>query len=335
MFIIALLNILSFILKIAAFAALMDVTYNFLIEQDWTYDDFENFSTTICWSILRIYGKIQIFSNNYIISPFKFYVLPPLTNAIKLVTYEKPHIVFVKDGNETATYLNKSMISYKNVNEYDFILFYPKNKRTMILNNINDIPDKNEVDPSSLNTTVSFMCCQITISLKNEKTIKKFIEINEFCVNSNKILDEAFVNWYCKKHFNNEFDIKDIKTYDLNLLDADVNNIVLGPNKFISITADSYRIDSNDLDVVIEDSVAEDVSDNDGVQVDNSISELNTSNDNEKLCENNCKDEKTESPSEPIEKDFENEIEKKELNNEPSADKPINYWEIGWMFPII
>jgi len=331
MFIIACLNILSFVLKIAAIAALMDITYNFVVEQDWTYDDFENYATTVCWNILRTYGKIQIFSKNYIISPFKCYVLPSLTNVIKLVTFETPHIVFVKDGNEISSYAKKSMIYYKNVNEYDFILFYPKSKGTMILNNINDIPDTNDVDHRLLNTTVRFMCCQITVTLTNDKMIKKSVEINDFCLNSNKILDEAFVKWYCKKHFHNDFDVKEMKTYNLNLLDNHVNNVFLDPSKFISISADAYSIDSNQPNVVIED-----VTDDD-TQIDNTSSELHDLNNNEESYENVCEKDKNETPDESIEKpleDVDNEMQTKDLEPEIAKDK-INYWEIGWMFPII
>ncbi|MEX0598285.1 MAG: hypothetical protein WD512_17490, partial [Candidatus Paceibacterota bacterium] len=301
-------NIFLYAIKIAASLAIIDVVCSTALVQPWTYNDLKDCAATICWNVLLIYGKIHIFSNNYIVPPIKYYILCPLSNLIQLSSPDKERIVFVKDGNEMLSYTKKSMISYKNVNEYDFILFYPKNKCTMILNNINDIPDTNEVNSDLLNTTVSFMCCQISITLTNDEIIKKFFEINEFCVNSNKILDEPFVNWYCKKHFNNEFDIKDIKTYSLNLLDKDVNDVLLESGDCILINADTYiinRIDVNQPKIENEATVkCEDVS------------HLPISSNDETLCENDKNELSDEDIEKIVKETLDDETVEEELNDE-------------------
>ena len=209
-----------------------------------TYDDLENFATTIGWKLLRLYSKIHIFSNNYIIIPFKYHILTPTVNIIKSnmnCINKKDRIIFVKDGNEILKFKSKDEISSKNVTEYDFILFYPDNDGALVLDNINNIPFNN-ANFSKYQSICGFMCCQITVTLKNDNVVKKTFEIEDFCMNSNKILDEAFVKWYCNKNFPNEINIVEIKTYKINIIDDDVNEIVLTPEDFIIISKLSYKI---------------------------------------------------------------------------------------------
>ena len=145
------------------------------------------------------------------------------------------------------SYKKKSNISTNDVTEYDFILFHPLNEGIMILNNINDIPDINEVDHSILETNVNFMCCQLSIKLNNDKLFTRTLVINDFFVNSNKILDDCFVKWYCNKHFSTEINLSDVKNYKINIIDNEINEIELSPNEFIVINKNSYNVNKNTI----------------------------------------------------------------------------------------
>jgi hypothetical protein len=246
-----LFNIFIFALKVGSVILFIDLAF-FNLTHKISYDDIEHFATTIGWNILRTYSKIHIFSNNYIVTPFKHHLTPLIqyVNRNFVHATEKDIIIFVKDGNEILKYKNKNLISSKDIKEYDFILFCPLNENILILDNINNIPDTDvQPDDPTLHTTCGFMCCQITITLKNENIIKKTFELEDFCVNSNKILDENFVKWYCKKHFPNDFDISDMKTYKINMIDNDVNEVLLGPDEFVVIDKSSYKVyNKKDID---------------------------------------------------------------------------------------
>ena len=176
-------NIFIFIINFFGIIYIMEKMYNFilnfnninLINSTQFYnrcnsliEEIETNFMDVAWQIFRIYGKIHILSNNYIIKPFNYYIYSPST---KLFQYfiKDDCIVFVKDGEEILSYNKKSNIITKDISEYDFILFYPKNQKIMILDNINDIPDINEIDHSILETNVGFMCCQILVELFNKE----------------------------------------------------------------------------------------------------------------------------------------------------------------------
>jgi len=309
----SLLNIFLFIVNVAACAAIMDAIYVIVIEQNWTYDDVEDVVTKSCWEFLRIYGKLNIFYNNHIMPPFKNWIYTPIHNMIDLFRADEIRIVFVKDGNEIASYQNKSMI-YKSP-DYDFILFHLNSKRTMILNDLNDIPEGNDVDVCCVHTSVSFMCCQISFTLKNDEIIKKSFEINDFCLNLNKVFEVPFVNWYCKKYFKNDFDINDIKSYKINLLDNDVNELTLEYGDFILIRSNSYVVNKKNKDQFVM------MLDMPSVKIEKTTNEALdlTNNENE--------------TDEDIEK-IENEIENDTNELEPT-ESPLDYGILGWSFPII
>ena len=201
----------------------------------------------ISWEVLKVFGKICIFSDNYVIKPFNKFISKPVIKIIHYLEPEKNRIIFVKDGKEILSYKKKSNISTNDVTEYDFILFHPLNESIMILNNINDIPDINEVDHSILETNVNFMCCQLSIKLNNDKLFTRTLVINDFFVNSNKILDNCFVKWYCNKHFSTEINLSDVKNYKINIIDNEINEIELSPNEFIVINKNSYNVNKNTI----------------------------------------------------------------------------------------
>jgi len=313
-------NIYIFFFKIGAFVFLVDLAFFNMLDR-FTYDDLENFATTIGWKLLRLYSKTHIFSNNYIIGPFKHHVLNPVAGLIKsnLATVnEKDRIIFVKDGNEIQKYKSKDIISSKNVTEYDFILFYPDDEGTLVLDNINNIPSNNE-NFSAFNSKCGFMCCQLTITFNNDTTLKKTLEIEEFCMNANKILDDAFVKWYCNKNFSKEMKIIDIKTYKINIIDNDVNEVLLTPDDFILIDKRSYKIynkKQKEPNVVTE---------TDHIKILNDNANDNTNDNATNNANNNVNDatnidtnaDKKESSDEDIEKieSLEEEPSKKENNN--------------------
>ena len=324
-------NIFIFIINFFGIIYIMEKMYNFilnfnninLINSTQFYnrcnsliEEIETNFMDVAWQIFRIYGKIHILSNNYIIKPFNYYIYSPST---KLFQYfiKDDCIVFVKDGEEILSYNKKSNIITKDISEYDFILFYPKNQKIMILDNINDIPDINEIDHSILETNVGFMCCQILVELFNKEYISRTFNINEFCVNSNKILDNSFIKWYCNKNFSDVIKINEIKNYHINLIDNDVNELTLKNDEFILIDKKSYKIYKNKInsnDESKEDDVKEDENENENENEDEDENENENEDANEVEDENEDEDENENENEDENENENENEDENEETN---------------------
>jgi hypothetical protein len=202
------------------------------------------------WELLHLYSRASITFNQYILLPTNKYIVTPFSNIIEGSVLDVDRIIFVSDGNPVLKFKSKaSMINYLRkerkrdvTTEYDFILFYPKNQNTMILDNINDIPDINHVDKKHINSNVGFMACQLIIH-RADGDIKKHLSLDEYMINGNEILSREFVLWYCKTFFKDEFlNINELKNYTIHLLDNNVNEFKLTQNDSIKIHVDGFTV---------------------------------------------------------------------------------------------
>lgn len=211
----------------------------------------ENHSS-ILWEILHGYSKVSIAYKKHVFTPLTKYVITPFSNMINGTALDIDRIIFVNNGRPILKFKTKtSMYNFFRLSkkkglpvvyEYDFILFYPKNQNTMILDNINDIPDINQVENNQVKSKVGFMACQLIIN-HSSGDIKKHLSLDEFMVNGNEILSKEFVLWYCKTYFKDEFvNIEELDTYTIHLLDNNVNEIKLTQNDSIKIYEKDYKI---------------------------------------------------------------------------------------------
>jgi hypothetical protein len=244
------------------------------------------------WELLHLYSKASITLKQYILLPTKKYIVTPFSNIIEGSVLDVDRIVFVSNGNPVLKFKSKaSMIDYLRkdrkrhvTTEYDFILFYPKNQNTMILDNINDIPDINHVDKKHINSNVGFMACQLIIH-RSDGDIKKHLSLDEYMINGNEILSREFVLWYCKTFFKGEFlNIDELSNYTIHLLDNEVNDIKLTHNDTIKIYSDTYKIITYEYDSDNVKNNNEESNENDNCEKDNN--EVNVNHAESKNSEN-------------------------------------------------
>ena len=88
-------------------------------------------------------------------------------------------------------------------------------------------------------SNIKFISCHITIKLK-DKNISFPVELNNFMLIGNKILDKSFVLWYCNKYLNLDIDL--IENYKIDIIDQHVNQITIDMNDYIEIYKNYYVI---------------------------------------------------------------------------------------------
>lgn len=200
------------------------------------------------WNFLHAYSKANIVCKKYVTTPFHNYILSPISSMFEGTILDINRVLFVRDGKVilccgSLAYAHETidffMLKYSMMFEYDFIVFYPKNQNTMILYKHTDLPKTITVDNNSVNSTVSFMACQLVIHTP-EGDVKKNLELDEFMINGNEILTKEFILWYCKTKFSDLSHVDKLDDYTIYLLDNDINEKKLTPDNGIIINANTY-----------------------------------------------------------------------------------------------
>jgi hypothetical protein len=68
----------------------------------------------ISWEVLKVFGKVCIFSDNYVFKPFNKFISKPVLKIIHYLEPEKNRIIFVKDGKEILYSKNINNITTTN-----------------------------------------------------------------------------------------------------------------------------------------------------------------------------------------------------------------------------
>ncbi len=150
----------------------------------------------------------------------------------------KPLLVSVKCSNDIIKEVREdfSITNYENHNssELSFIKYsiYTNN---VLQNYYKRILNKNDIvnDISDFISNVNILSVDVSID-GNEYGV----DLNEFNLINNKLLDEPFIKWYLNKHYGIVINNK----YEIIVIDNDVNVHKLYNNNYIIINNDTFTI---------------------------------------------------------------------------------------------
>ena len=208
-----------------------------------SYDNINNFIINILFNILNYSSLVIIFINKNIIKLFnnnnKYYKL--VKNLYNKCLMQN-NIIFISNGKEILKYKNKESIIGTDIKQYDFILFYQKQiNGYYIFFNINDIPYKSVLFNNKF-TSVSFLASILKIKLINNTECSLDLNIKQYLYNGNIILSKEFIKWYLFKYHRKVKINYSILSYNIYLLDSNINQIILDEKDAIVINLDKFTI---------------------------------------------------------------------------------------------
>ena len=207
-----------------------------------SYNTINNFIINILFIILNYFSLVIIFINKNIIKVFNNNKYYKLIKKLYNKCLVQNNIIFISDGKEILKYKNKESIIGTDIKQYDFILFYQKQiNGYYIFFNINDIP-YNSVLFNNKFTSVSFLASILKIKLVNNTECSLDLNIKQYLYNGNIILSKEFIKWYLLKYHSNVKINYSILSYNIYLLDSNINQIILDEKDAIVINLDKFTI---------------------------------------------------------------------------------------------
>ena len=207
-----------------------------------SYNTINNFIINILFIILNYFSLVIIFINKNIIKVFNNNKYYKLIKKLYNKCLVQNNIIFISDGKEILKYKNKESIIGTDIKQYDFILFYQKQiNGYYIFFNINDIP-YNSVLFNNKFTSVSFLASILKIKLVNNTECSLDLNIKQYLYNGNIILSKEFIKWYLFKYHSNVKINYSILSYNIYLLDSNINQIILDEKDAIVINLDKFTI---------------------------------------------------------------------------------------------
>jgi hypothetical protein len=207
-----------------------------------SYDTINNFIINILFTILNYSSLIIIFINKNIIKLFNNNKYYKLVKNLYNKCLMQNNIIFISDGKEILKYKNKESIIGTDIKQYDFILFYQKQiNGYYIFFNINDIPYKSVLFNNKF-TSVSFLASILKIKLVNNTECSLDLNIKQYLYNGNIILSKEFIKWYLLKYHRKVKINYSILSYNIYLLDSNINQIILDEKDAMVINLDKFTI---------------------------------------------------------------------------------------------
>ena len=207
-----------------------------------SYNTINNFIINILFNILNYFSLVIIFINKNIIKVFNNNKYYKLIKKLYNKCLVQNNIIFISDGKEILKYKNKESIIGTDIKQYDFILFYQKQiNGYYIFFNINDIPYKSVLFNNKF-TSVSFLASILKIKLVNNTECSLDLNIKQYLYNGNIILSKEFIKWYLLKYHSNVKINYSILSYNIYLLDSNINQIILDEKDAIVINLDKFTI---------------------------------------------------------------------------------------------
>lgn len=207
-----------------------------------SYDTINNFIINILFNILNYSSLVIIFINKNIIKLFNNNKYYKLIKKLYNKCLVQNNIIFISDGKEILKYKNKESIIGTDIKQYDFILFYQKQiNGYYIFFNINDIPYKSVLFNNKF-TSVSFLASILKIKLVNNTECSLDLNIKQYLYNGNIILSKEFIKWYLFKYHSNVKINYSILSYNIYLLDSNINQIILDEKDAMVINLDKFTI---------------------------------------------------------------------------------------------
>ena len=233
-----------YLLLIVIFALFINNTY-YYISYNNINKSILNILFNILFNILDFYSLFIIFINKNIVKIFNTNYNNKCYKLVKKL-YNKcltqNNIKFISNGKEILKYKNKESIIGIDIKEYDFILFYQKQiNGYYIFFNINDIPYKSVLFNNKY-TSVSFLASNLKINLIDNTECSLELNIKQYIYNGNIILSKEFIKWYLFKYHSNVKINYSILSYNIHLLDSNINQINLNEKNAMVINLDTFTI---------------------------------------------------------------------------------------------
>lgn len=229
-----------YLLLIVIFALFINNIYYYI-----SYNIINKLIINILFNILDFYSLVIIFINKNIVTIFnnnynnKYYKL--VKNLYNKYLTQND-IIFISNGKEFLKYKNKESIIGTDIKDYDFILFYQKQiNGYYIFFNINDIP-YNSVLFNNKYTSVLFLASNLKIKLIDNTECSLELNIKQYIYNGNIILSKEFIKWYLFKYHSNIKINYSILSYNIHLLDSNINQINLNEKNAMVINLDTFTI---------------------------------------------------------------------------------------------
>lgn len=188
--------------------------------------------------LMMIMAKMQIFYNQYIGRKLtKMWESNDQKDDIRDI---KLQYIYVKDGEEI---IKTSDTNYIIGDSYDFVIKREKCEKDntffgQLSDNLDDVLEKkNRIDNKFMSITMIYKDKEYDINLNKP--------IN-FNVVGNVILDYAFMKWYM--NINYYIDIKEGDTYELKVMDNDINIHSLNQISYIELKKEKYEIANSTTD---------------------------------------------------------------------------------------
>ena len=243
----------------------------------------------IIWELMRICSIIYIWSNNNVFQPIYIYLYDNYKIVSNKFNYVN-HYTNVRDGREIIEFNEEKdidEITYCaiNYNSFNDDIVYYTNYNYIYYSDLHTSPDnmdqyiervKKHIETSKIinnennfkNVKLYFISCIINLKIKNDDPINIDVDLRRFMVAGNKILNKNFVLWHCNKF--NGIDPDAIESYEINIIDCDVDTIKLTVGDYIEIRGSEYLIHKqfnlknntpiNDLDKILENYTDDDIS---------------------------------------------------------------------------
>ncbi len=187
---------------------------------------------------MMILAKIQIFYNQYVGRNLKH--IFENVNTEDDITEKKLEYIYVKDGEEI---IKTSDTNYVIEDPYDFVIKKEKCEKDNVFfgqlsDNLDDVLEKKKrIDNRFMSITMVYKGNEYDINL--DKPIN-------FNVVGNVILDYAFMKWYMNTY--NNIDIKQQDTYELKVMDNNINIHSLNQISYIELKKEKYEIANSPTD---------------------------------------------------------------------------------------
>jgi hypothetical protein len=188
--------------------------------------------------LMMILAKIQIFYNQYVGRNLK--QIFENVNTEDDITEKKLEYIYVKDGEEI---IKTSDTNYVIEDPYDFVIKKEKCEKDNVFfgqlsDNLDDVLEKKKrIDNRFMSITMVYKGNEYDINL--DKPIN-------FNVVGNVILDYAFMKWYMNTY--NNIDIKQQDTYELKVMDNNINIHSLNQISYIELKKEKYEIANSPTD---------------------------------------------------------------------------------------
>jgi len=267
----------------------------------------------IIWEIMRICSVIYIWTNNNLFQPIYICIYDNCVNRYTIIRDGREIIKFNEKkytGDIVYCALNHNLFNDDIVyyTDYNYIYYSEINTSNMnrYIESVNHHIETSKIinnENNFKNVNLHFISCNITLEIKNGAPINVDVDLRRFMISGNKILNKNFVLWYSNKF--NGIDPETVESYEINIIDCNIDTIKLTVGDSIEIRDNDYLIHKH-FDKIIENHADDDAEDD--------IS-------NEANCGENHEEEKEDEEDEEDEEEEDDEEDEEEEDDEEDEEE--------------